>query len=84
MRDIQTTDQTQRKRGRPPKSPTVSASLPELLPKPITITFKTAKEISGLGLTSLWALAKAGKLDVVRVRRRTLIRYASLERLLET
>jgi hypothetical protein len=50
--------------------------------KPITVTFKSAKQISGLGLTTLWGLAKDGRLQVVRVAGRTLIVYDSLERLL--
>jgi hypothetical protein len=51
-------------------------------PKPITVTFQAAKKISGLGLTSLWSLAKEKKIETVHVGRRTLIVYASLERLL--
>ena len=50
--------------------------------KPLTVTFQTARCISGLGLTTLWGLAKAKRIDVVRVGRRTVITYASLERLL--
>ena len=50
--------------------------------KPITVTFQTAKQISGLGMTTLWGLTKDGRLEVVHVGRRTLIVYASLEGLL--
>ena len=50
--------------------------------RPLTVTFQTAKRLSGLGLTTLWALAKAGRIEIVRVGRRTVITYASLERLL--
>jgi hypothetical protein len=53
-----------------------------LLERPITVTFPTAKRISGLGMTTLWQLAKDQRIEVVRVGRRTLILYASLERLL--
>jgi hypothetical protein len=50
--------------------------------KPLAVTFSTAKQISGLGMTTLWSLAKARRIEVVRVGRRTLIRYSSLEKLL--
>lgn len=48
----------------------------------ITVTFPIAKKVSGLGLTSLWKLAKEKRIEIVRVGRRTLITYRSLERLL--
>ncbi len=51
-------------------------------PKPITVSFQTARQLSGLGLTTLWALAKANRIVLVRIGRRTLITYASLEKLL--
>ena len=50
--------------------------------KPITITIATARKVSGLGHTTIWALIKARKLDTVSVGRRRLIVYSSLERLL--
>jgi hypothetical protein len=50
--------------------------------KPITITVATARMISGLGNTTLWALIKDHKLEVVRVGRRTLVTFRSLESLL--
>jgi len=58
-------------------APTISSDL-----KPIAVSFQTARHLSGLGLTTLWALAKANRLELVRVGRRTLITYPSLERLL--
>jgi hypothetical protein len=30
---------------------------------PLTVTFKTAKKLSGLGLTKLWELAKQGRMS---------------------
>lgn len=51
--------------------------------RPITVTFRTAKQISGLGLTTLWGLAKVGRLKTVHVGRRTLIVFDSLEQLLK-
>jgi hypothetical protein len=50
--------------------------------KPISVTFQNAKRLSGLGLTKLWELAKHGDLQTIKVGRRTLILYGSLEKLL--
>jgi excisionase family DNA binding protein len=50
--------------------------------KPLTVTVATARKVSGLGNTTVWALIKTGKLEVVRVGRRTLVTYRSLEKLL--
>jgi hypothetical protein len=50
--------------------------------EPLTITFATAKKISGLGFTTLWKLAKEGRIELVRVGRRTLIWFPSLKLLL--
>lgn len=49
---------------------------------PITITVPTARRISGLGATTIWALIKRRKLETVSVGRRRLILYRSLEKLL--
>jgi hypothetical protein len=35
--------------------------------KPLTVTVATARKISGLGNTTIWALIKARKLETVRV-----------------
>jgi hypothetical protein len=53
-------------------------------PEPLTVTFKVASRITGLGNTTLWALAKKGRIKVIRPpgTRRTLIHYPSLKRLL--
>jgi hypothetical protein len=56
--------------------------LSETTAKPLTVTFSTAKKLSGVGMTSLWRLAKENRIEIVRVGRRTLITYRSLERLL--
>jgi hypothetical protein len=50
--------------------------------KPLAVTFKTGSQITGLGLTTLWKLAKAKRIETVSILRRTLIVYASLERLI--
>ena len=49
---------------------------------PLAVTFPTARQLSGLGLTSLWRLARERRIETVRVGRRTLITYRSLLRLL--
>ena len=50
--------------------------------KPITVTILAARKLSGLGTTTLWKQIKRGKLETVKVGRRTLIVYETLERLL--
>jgi hypothetical protein len=50
--------------------------------KPITVTVATAKKVSGLGASKIWQLIKDGRLEKVRVDRRALITYRSLEALL--
>jgi excisionase family DNA binding protein len=49
---------------------------------PITVTVATAKQLSGLGNTTIWALIRDGKLKVVRVGRRTLVVFNSLKAVL--
>jgi hypothetical protein len=49
---------------------------------PLAVTFASARQISGLGLTTLWRLARERQIETVRVGRRTLITYRSLARLL--
>jgi len=53
-------------------------------PLTLAVTVKRAHEITGLGLTSLWGLIKAGRLKTKRVSgiNRTLILYSSLQELL--
>jgi hypothetical protein len=65
------------------------ATLPEITDHaapdsvPLAVTVHRACELSGLGPTSIWAFLKDGRLDAVRVPgvRRTLVSYASLQRL---
>jgi excisionase family DNA binding protein len=49
---------------------------------PLTITIATARQITGLGNTTLWKLIKEKKLHTVRVGRRRLVVYDSLRALL--
>jgi hypothetical protein len=50
--------------------------------KPLTVTVTTARKLSGLGNTTIWGLIKSRELETTSVRRRRLILYSSLERLL--
>lgn len=51
---------------------------------PLAVTIPKACELSGFGATSIWQFLKDGRLRAVRLPgvRRTLVSYASLERLL--
>jgi hypothetical protein len=50
--------------------------------QPITVTVATARKLSGLGSTTIWALIKAGRLQTVRIGRRRLVIFGSLEKML--
>lgn len=52
--------------------------------EPLTVTFRMASQVSGLGQTSLWKYVKEGRIRVIRPPglRRTLIDFASLKKLL--
>ena len=50
--------------------------------KPLPVTVATARKLSGLGNTTIWAQIKDQTLETVHVGRRTLITYRSLEALL--
>jgi excisionase family DNA binding protein len=52
--------------------------------KPITVTVKTAREITGLGNTTIYDLIKQGKLETCKVGRRRLIVFKSLESLVSS
>jgi excisionase family DNA binding protein len=63
----------------------LSTGLPDYeshVAKPLTVTVATAKKLSGLGNTTIWALIKDRTLETVHVGRRRLITYRSLEALL--
>jgi hypothetical protein len=54
----------------------------EGLLKPLAVTVPVALRITGLGRTTLYGLIADGIVDSVTVRRRRLISFASLERLI--
>ena len=52
------------------------------VPKILAVTVKEAKRLSGVGHTKLYELIAEGRLETVKIGRRTLVRYRSLEALL--
>jgi excisionase family DNA binding protein len=50
--------------------------------RPLTVTIATARQITGLGNTTLWKLIGEKKLKTVRIGRRRLVVYESLRALL--
>jgi hypothetical protein len=50
--------------------------------KPLAVTVPAARQITGLGNTTIWALIKEGKLQTARAGGRTLVIYKSIEELL--
>jgi excisionase family DNA binding protein len=52
--------------------------------QPIAFSMKEASAVSSIGRTSLYQLIKNGKLEAVKVGRRTLVNAASLRHLIET
>jgi hypothetical protein len=50
--------------------------------KPLAVTIPTARKISGLGNTTVWKLIGQKKLLTVKIGRRVLVTYESLETLL--
>ncbi len=51
--------------------------------KPITVTINIGSEVSGLGRTKLYELINSGKIKTIKVGKRRLIVYSSLEALAE-
>lgn len=49
---------------------------------PITVTIADAKKATGLGVTTIYDLIGKGKLDTVKVGRRTLVTTKSIRALL--
>ena len=65
-----------------PISPTAvsSSGLQEI--RPLAVPVKIACKLVGVGNTTMWALIKAGRVKTVRIGRRRLVIYLSLESLL--
>jgi len=49
---------------------------------PITVTIAEAKKATGLGVTTIYELIGKGKLETVKVGRRTLVKTRSIRELL--
>jgi excisionase family DNA binding protein len=52
--------------------------------EPIVLSINDTAKALGLGRTSVYALIKAGSLQAVKIGRRTLIKVASIRRLMGT
>jgi hypothetical protein len=50
--------------------------------RPLAVSVSIARRLMGLGYTKIWEMIREKRLDVVRIDRRTLILYHSIERLL--
>jgi hypothetical protein len=50
--------------------------------KPLAVTIPVARKISGLGNTTIWKLIGENMLTTVKIGRRVLVTYDSLEKLL--
>ncbi|WP_397415468.1 helix-turn-helix domain-containing protein [Phenylobacterium sp.] len=51
--------------------------------EPITASINDTARAVGLGRTSIYALIREGRLETVKLGRRTLVRIASIRRLLD-
>jgi len=51
--------------------------------EPLTITINDTKKATGLGTTKIYELINQGKLQTVKVGRRTLVKTASIRALVE-
>jgi excisionase family DNA binding protein len=76
MNTVETLTGDTEKQGAGPASPSRS----DTPTPPIAVRVKDAIKLSGLGLTTLYALMGSGELPSFTVGRRRLIRYADLER----
>jgi hypothetical protein len=49
--------------------------------KPLLVPGPTARKIIGVGTTKYWEMVRRGDIEIVRVGGRTMVIYASLEKL---
>ena len=53
--------------------------------RPLAVSVRTAANLLGVGLTTMWALVGSGsEIQVLRIGRRTLVKMSSLEALVES
>tara|TARA_A100001391_G_scaffold42183_1_gene24424 strand:- start:9551 stop:9727 length:177 start_codon:yes stop_codon:yes gene_type:complete len=55
----------------------------EALMEPITVSIEGTKQATGLGVTKIYELINQGKLETVKIGRRTLVKTASIRALVE-
>ena len=61
-----------------------STELSALPSQPLAVSVKTACQLLGIGNTTAWFLIKTGRLRTIKIGRRRLVIYASLEALTES
>ena len=60
-----------------------SSALENIEMEPVSVTIPDASKALGLGKTKIYALVNEGRLDAVKIGRRTLIKTASIRRLID-
>jgi hypothetical protein len=50
--------------------------------RPLAVTIESTRKLTSLGNTTVWALIKEGRLKTIKIGRRTLVLFDSIERLL--
>jgi len=65
---------------RTPAAPTPQVMTPEQ-PPPMLVSIKEARRLIGVGHTRIYDLINAGALETVRIGKRRMIRYSSLQKL---
>ena len=65
----------------PPPTPPVETPLPP--PEPFTVRIPEAIRLTGIGRSKLYELIKAGEVETVKIGTATLVKVASLHRLVE-
>jgi hypothetical protein len=53
------------------------------LNRPLAVTIEMTRKLTSLGNTTVWALIKERRLQTVKIGRRTLVLFESIERLLD-
>jgi len=51
-------------------------------PQPLAVPVKAARNSLGIGNTKMWELIKEGEVETIKIGRRTLVIFASLENLI--
>lgn len=51
--------------------------------EPVTVTIEGTRQATGLGVTKIYELINAGKLETIKIGRRTLVKVQSIRVLLD-